>query len=106
MLSGLLTSAIRRVHDGELVIPPPLLPRVVSELPRSGPAIGNDITPRERELLGRLAQGLSLPDIAATMSISMNTARNHTQRVIEKLGAHSKLEAVVIALNHGVIEEG
>ena len=49
-------------------------------------------------MLGYLAQGLSLIDIADGMSISMNTARNHTQRVIEKLGAHSKLEAVVIAI--------
>jgi response regulator RpfG family c-di-GMP phosphodiesterase/DNA-binding CsgD family transcriptional regulator len=90
--------AIRRVHDGEVVIPAALLPQVVSELRRAGPRIGDDITPRERELLGHLASGLSLPDIAAAMSISMNTARNHTQRVIEKLGAHSTLEAVVIAM--------
>jgi putative two-component system response regulator len=89
--------AIRRVHDGEVVIPTSLLPQIASGLRRSGPRIGDDITPREREVLGHLADGLSLPDIAAAMFISMNTARNHTQRVIEKLGAHSKLEAVVIA---------
>jgi DNA-binding NarL/FixJ family response regulator len=99
-----VTSAIRRVHDGEVVIPPTLLPNVVSGLRRSPRTIGDDIAPREREVLGHLAHGLSLPDIAANMSISMNTARNHTQRVIEKLGAHSKLEAVVIAVREKVIE--
>jgi DNA-binding CsgD family transcriptional regulator len=36
------------------------------------------------------------------MFISLNTARNHTQHVIEKLGAHSKLEAVVIAMREGL----
>ncbi|MFZ0128226.1 MAG: HD domain-containing phosphohydrolase [Candidatus Dormiibacterota bacterium] len=94
--------AIRRVHDGELVIPAELLPQVVSGLRRMGHRVGEDMTRRESELLGHLARGLSLIDIASAMSISMNTARNHTQRVIEKLGAHSKLEAVVIAMREGL----
>ncbi len=94
--------AIRRVHDGEVVIPAELLPQVVSGLRRMGHRVGEDMTRRESELLGHLARGLSLIDIASAMSISMNTARNHTQRVIEKLGAHSKLEAVVIAIREGL----
>jgi DNA-binding NarL/FixJ family response regulator len=94
--------ALRRVHRGEVPIPSTLLPELVSGLRRSGRRIGDEITPREREVLGHLASGLSLPDIAAAMFISINTARNHTQRVIEKLGAHSKLEAVVIAMREGI----
>jgi DNA-binding NarL/FixJ family response regulator len=94
--------AIRRVHGGEVLIPSSLLPQIVSELRRSGTRIGDEITSREREVLGYLAKGLSLPDIAAAMFISLNTARNHTQHVIEKLGAHSKLEAVVIAMREGL----
>jgi putative two-component system response regulator len=94
--------AIRRVHDGEVVIPADLLPQVVSGLRKREQRVGEDMTRRERELLHYLAQGLSLIDIASAMSISMNTARNHTQRVIEKLGAHSKLEAVVIAIREGL----
>jgi putative two-component system response regulator len=94
--------AVQRVHDGEVVIPPDLLPQVVSGLRRTGHRVGDDMTRRETELLGYLARGLSLVDIASAMSISTNTARNHTQRVIEKLGAHSKLEAVVIAIREGL----
>jgi putative two-component system response regulator len=94
--------AIQHVHDGEVVIATDLLPQVVSGLRRGDQRIGADITRRELELLGHLAQGSSLPDIAHAMSISMNTARNHTQRVIEKLGAHSKLEAVLIAMREGL----
>jgi putative two-component system response regulator len=94
--------AIRRVHDGEIVIAPEMLPQVVAGLRHDSQHVGADITRRELELLGHLARGLSLPDIASAMSISMNTARNHTQRVIEKLGAHSKLEAVVIATREGL----
>jgi putative two-component system response regulator len=97
-----IARAIRRVHDGEVVIPPTLLPDVLSGLRRSRRRVGDDLTRRERELLAHLADGLSLIDIAAAMSISPNTARNHTQRAIEKLGAHSKLEAVVIAMREGL----
>ena len=100
-----VTSTIRRVHNGQVVIPADLLPAVVSGLRHRQPAIGGDITPRERELLGHLAEGLPIADIARVMSISVNTARNHTQRVIEKLGAHSKLEAVVIALHANLIDD-
>jgi putative two-component system response regulator len=98
-----IAMAIRRVHDGELVIPPTLMPQIISGLRRSEPRLGDDITRREREVLGYLAHGRSSPDIAAVMSISVTTARNHTQRLIEKLGAHSKLEAVVIAMREGLI---
>ena len=99
-----VTSAIRRVHDGEVVVPPELLRSVVSGLRDPGPAIGDDITPRERDVLNYLAEGCSIHDIAASMSISMNTARNHVQKVINKLGAHSKLEAVVIAMHENLID--
>jgi DNA-binding NarL/FixJ family response regulator len=64
--------------------------------------VGDDLTRREGEVLGYLTRGLSLIAIADAMSISLNTARNHTQRMIEKLGAHSKLEAVVIAIREGL----
>jgi DNA-binding NarL/FixJ family response regulator len=94
--------ALSQVHRGEVPIPSTLLPELVSGLRRSGRRIGDEITPREREVLGHLASGLSLPDISAAMFISINTTRNHTQRVIEKLGAHSKLEAVVIAMREGL----
>jgi putative two-component system response regulator len=95
--------AIQRVHDGEVVIPGELLSQVVAGFRRTGRRPGDDMTRREIETLGHLARGRSLLDIAAAMSISMNTARNHTQRVIEKLGAHSKLEAVVIAMREGLM---
>jgi response regulator RpfG family c-di-GMP phosphodiesterase/DNA-binding CsgD family transcriptional regulator len=97
-----IAKTIRRVHDGEVVIPAALLPLVAAGLRQDGHRIGDDITRRESELLGYLAGGLALPEIADAMSISMSTARNHTQRVIEKLGAHSKLEAVLIAMREGL----
>jgi putative two-component system response regulator len=97
-----IARAIQRVHDGEAVIPAALLSQVISGFQRTEPRLGHDLTRRERETLAHLARGLSLADIAEAMTISLNTARNHTQRLIEKLGAHSKLEAVVIAMREGL----
>ena len=72
------------------------------------PAVGHDaptlrLTLREREVLRLLAAGLSTPRIGVELQIANNTTRAHIQRVIEKLGAHSKLEAVALARRAGVI---
>ena len=61
------------------------------------------LTTRELEILGLLAKGASTVDVAEQSSISSNTVRTHVQRIISKLGAHSKLEAVAIARTNGLI---
>ena len=52
-----------------------------------------DLTPRETEVADLLAQGRSNAGIAAALSISTHTARHHTQRILTKLGVHSRAEA-------------
>jgi len=61
------------------------------------------LTLREQEVLRLLAAGLSTPRIGVELQIANNTTRAHVQRVIEKLGAHSKLEAVAVARRAGVL---
>ncbi len=61
------------------------------------------LTARELEVLGLLAEGVSTSEISSRLFISLNTSRNHVQRVIAKLGAHSRLEAVAIARRSGVL---
>ena len=61
------------------------------------------LTVREREVLYLLAGGTSTAAIGQRLHIARNTARAHVQRVIEKLGAHSKLEAVAVARRNGII---
>jgi DNA-binding NarL/FixJ family response regulator len=97
-----LIDTIVRVHSGQTVLPPEMLSTVLTGLRRSH-AVGVDVTPREREVLKLLAEGCAMQEICDRLHISVNTARNHTQRVIEKLGAHSKLEAVVIASREQLI---
>ena len=61
------------------------------------------LTPRETEVLTLLHKGMNIPDIAAAMSISSATVRNHTQHVLLKLHVHNRLEAVVLGRKLGLI---
>lgn len=64
-----------------------------------------ELTDREREVLGLLADGSSTAEIAKSLSISPATARNHIQNILHKLQVHSRLEAVSYALKHGIITQ-
>ena len=61
------------------------------------------LTAREVEILQQLANGTATAEIATLMGISSNTVRTHVQRIITKLGAHSKLEAVAAARDAGML---
>lgn len=101
--------AIRQAAEGEIVMPTSLLMGLLGRLPRPRPepeaALSHSaLTPREREILSYLAQGLSGAQIAADLSIALLTVRTHVRNLLEKLGAHSRLEAVSYALRHGLID--
>jgi two-component system nitrate/nitrite response regulator NarL len=64
------------------------------------------LTPRELEILQRIANGESNTKIARDLEMSPNTLRTHTQNVLTKLGVHSKLEAIVAAIRHGKVRTG
>jgi DNA-binding NarL/FixJ family response regulator len=65
--------------------------------------VGSDLTERELEVLRIAALGHSNKEIAAELYLSVNTVRNHMQHVLNKLGAHSKLEATAIAVRVGIL---
>ena len=58
---------------------------------------------REQEVLELLARGHAQEGIARALVISPQTARTHIQKVIGKLGAHSRVEAVAVAVEHGLV---
>jgi PAS domain S-box-containing protein len=62
------------------------------------------LTNRERAVLKLLASGLPTHTIAHRLSISRATVRNHTQNILNKLGVHSKLAAVALAYQHGLVQ--
>jgi DNA-binding NarL/FixJ family response regulator len=62
------------------------------------------ITPREREVLKALAKGLSNKEIAAKLHMSVDTERTHMMNILNKLGVHSRLQALLFAARHGIVE--
>jgi DNA-binding NarL/FixJ family response regulator len=99
-----VVSTVRRAHAGELVADPFVLASLLPRVKRGG-SVGPDpsLTTREREILMLTAQGKTSQDVAAEMSLSVHTVRNHLQAVMRKLDAHSRLEAVAKAVRRGLI---
>ena len=95
-----LVAAVRAAHAGTTAISPSMLAKLTGGEVRPR---GQDLTPRELQVLAMLAEGMSNSAIAGSLSVSTNTVRNHVQSVIEKLGAHSKLEAVTEAIRQGLV---
>jgi DNA-binding NarL/FixJ family response regulator len=61
------------------------------------------LTPREHEILAQMATGASSDQIAQDLGMSPHTLRTHTQNILTKLGVHSKMEALVVAIRHGIV---
>lgn len=98
-----VTAAVRAAAAGEAVISPELLVRLLPRLQRGQQTARTDLTEREREVLGLLAEGLSNAAIAERLFVSVHTVRNHVANLSTKLGAHSKLEALSIAVREGLL---
>ncbi len=98
-----LTTAVRLAANGESLVSPDMLARLLPRLRRTQHGLGSDLTSREREVLDLLAEGASKEAIARRLFVSTNTVRNHIQNVLTKLGAHSRLEAVAVASREGLI---
>jgi RNA polymerase sigma factor (sigma-70 family) len=64
----------------------------------------SSLTPREREVLQALADGLSDKEIAERLYVSSGTVRNHVISILRKLNVHSRLQALVFAVRHGAVE--
>ena len=62
------------------------------------------LTPREREILRALAEGLSNKQIAEKLNITVDTERTHVLNILHKLGVHSRLQALLFAVRHGLVE--
>ncbi len=99
-----LEDAVRRVAAGEVVFGQDLLGDVLGRLSGRAPRPGANLTPRERQALRLLGEGHTTAELSELLGVALNTGRNHVQRVLEKLGARSQLEAVTIARREGLLE--
>ena len=97
-------AGVRAAAQGESVVSSKLLARLLPRLHRQSAAPGTSLTEREREIVALLARGLPNADIAAELSLSVHTVRNHVANLSAKLGAHSKLEVLAIAVRDGLVD--
>jgi len=104
-----LTNAIRRAGEGEFLLPAATMSRLLArqrEARRSEAArekLHEELTAREREILKMMAAGLDNYDIAEKLGIGYGTVRSHVRGVLEKLGARSRLQAVALARDTGLL---
>jgi DNA-binding NarL/FixJ family response regulator len=107
-----IIDAVRRLKAGETLLP---LEDVVELLRFAGARKEEEyeaqqtialLTDREREVLEALAEGLDAQQIAGRLHISAKTERNHVASILAKLDVHSRLQALVFAARHGVVEIG
>lgn len=95
-------AAIHRVAAGEAILPPNLAARLLNELAEPGPT-PEDLTDRERDVLGYVAQGLGNKEIAAALNISENTVKTHVRHIMSKLNMRSRAEAAAYAVRVGLV---
>ncbi len=100
-----LIAALQAVAAGFVVIHPALASITLpSPIPQPDPPPPTEtLTPREREVLERMAEGLSNKEIAVRLSISEHTAKFHIASIMSKLGATSRTEAVTLAIRRGLL---
>ena len=99
-----LISAIRLASQGRSVLAPEAMQALID---RSGDAGWNyevRLTEREQEILALLARGLTNPQIAERLIISVSTVNFHVHNILDKLGAKTRTEAVTIAAREGLID--
>jgi DNA-binding NarL/FixJ family response regulator len=100
-----VTAAVRSAAQGEATVSPELLARLLPRLSRTNGGRLQELTEREREVLDLLADGLTNAVIAERLVVSVHTVRNHISNLSTKLGAHSKLEALSIAVREGLLPD-
>jgi DNA-binding NarL/FixJ family response regulator len=105
-----ILDATRRLGEGETLLSQEELIALLRlagqsrEEEREARASIEQITLREREVLQALGEGLSNKEIAAKLHVSVDTERTHMMNILNKLGVHSRLQALLFAARHGLIK--
>jgi DNA-binding NarL/FixJ family response regulator len=104
-----LMEAIHWVAKGQMWVSPPLLTSLLQKRPETGSSDTRcrlqSLTKREFEVLNLLVEGLNQREISSRLFVSANTVRTHNQNLQKKLGVHSAVAAVLVALDAGVRPE-
>lgn len=105
-----LVAGVRAIARGEELLAPSITRRLIEEFTRAGrggPPRGYDqLTERESEVLTLIARGRSNAEIAEELFVSIQTVKTHVARVLSKLGLRDRVQAVVLAYEHGFVRPG
>ncbi|MFF6814294.1 response regulator [Streptomyces sp. NPDC012403] len=115
-----LTAAVRTVRTGDALLAPAITRRLVQRFAGDGhgysaqhggdtAALHRDLaslTPRELEVLGLLARGLSNAELAGRLHLAEATVKTHVARILAKLGLRDRVQAVIVAYETGLVSAG
>ena len=102
------STAVHTIAAGDSLLSPSVTSRVIERMatqPQPDPAVGDrlsELTPRELEVLRLIADGLSNSEIGATLVIEESTVKTHVKRVLAKLDARDRVQAVIVAYQSGL----
>jgi two-component system nitrate/nitrite response regulator NarL len=103
---GELINAARQAMQGKAVIHPSLTQAFIEEVQLVDRAGTQEapLSPREVEILQKIAYGATTKEVADQLGISFHTVKTHLERIFEKLGANDRAQAVAIAIRQGLVE--
>lgn len=106
-----LIHAIHTVAAGDALLAPSVTRRLITEFAArpdvgAAPAGLSELTPREHEVLLSVPRGLSNAEIAQRFVVSETTVKTHVGRILMKLGLRDRVQAVVLAYEHGLVRRG
>jgi DNA-binding NarL/FixJ family response regulator len=108
-----LVDGVRMIAEGSMLLGPAVSRRLVADFARGSgshrppeASFVGTLSPREREVLDELARGRSNAEIAGALHISAETVKSHVAEVLRKLGLRDRIQAVVFAYEHGLVQPG
>jgi DNA-binding NarL/FixJ family response regulator len=105
-----LVEAVRAVARGDALIAPSVTRRLIERFVERSlepvPPELDELTPRELEVLRLIARGRSNAELASELTISETTAKTHVARILAKLRLRDRVQIVVFAYEHGLIQPG
>jgi NarL family two-component system response regulator LiaR len=96
-----LAEAIRAAYAGRPTLAPEAVQSLISRDEKD--KLGDDLTRREREVLGLMAKGLNNPEIASRIFVSRATVKVHVSNILSKLNVNNRAEAISLAIKHKLV---
>ncbi len=105
-----LIAALHVVADGAAILAPTVTRRLIEQFARQRPHARDvsgvqQLSARERQVLRRMADGLNNSEIAAALFVGEATVKTHVARILQKLGARDRVQAVITAYRSGLVHE-